>query len=87
MSIRGCEVPAGGHPTAGMRPSGRSGSRSLHIRNARHSLRWGQILQDVKPVRTLQPTGALLAGYDANVLMLPGISPLVRPGSLPGWRP
>ena len=40
--------------------------------------KWRQILHDVKPVRTLRLTGALLAGYGANVLMPLGISPLVR---------
>lgn len=40
--------------------------------------KWRQILHDVKPVRTLRLTGALLAGYGANVLVPMGISPLVR---------
>lgn len=40
--------------------------------------KWRQILHDVKPVRTLRLTGALLAGYGANVLLPLGISPLVR---------
>ncbi len=40
--------------------------------------KWRQILHDVKPVRTLRLTGALLAGYGANVLVPLGISPLVR---------
>ncbi len=40
--------------------------------------KWRQILYDVKPVTTLRLTGALLAGYGANVLVPVGISPLVR---------
>lgn len=40
--------------------------------------KWRQILYDVKPVGTLRLTGALLAGYGANVLVPVGISPLVR---------
>lgn len=40
--------------------------------------KWRQILHDVKPVGTLRLTGALLAGYGANVLVPLGISPLVR---------
>jgi len=40
--------------------------------------KWRQILYDVKPVPTLRLTGALLAGYGANVLVPLGISPLVR---------
>ncbi len=40
--------------------------------------KWRQILADVKPVGTLRLTGALLAGYGANVLVPVGISPLVR---------
>lgn len=40
--------------------------------------KWRQILYDVKPVRTLRLTGALLAGYGANALVPLGISPLVR---------
>lgn len=40
--------------------------------------KWRQILHDVKPVGTLKLTGALLAGYGANVLVPLGISPLVR---------
>ncbi|TMV09997.1 hypothetical protein FGK63_02715 [Ruegeria sediminis] len=40
--------------------------------------KWRQILFDVKPVGTLRLTGALLAGYGANVLVPLGISPLVR---------
>nr|WP_255703070.1 lysylphosphatidylglycerol synthase transmembrane domain-containing protein [Roseivivax sp. GX 12232] len=40
--------------------------------------KWRQILHDVKPVRTLRLTGALLAGYGANILVPLGISPLVR---------
>lgn len=40
--------------------------------------KWRQILYDVKPVRTLRLTSALLAGYGANVLVPLGISPLVR---------
>lgn len=40
--------------------------------------KWRQILHDVKPVPTLRLTGALLAGYGANVLVPLGISPLVR---------
>ena len=40
--------------------------------------KWRQILHDVKPVRTVRLTGALLAGYGANVLVPLGISPLVR---------
>ncbi len=40
--------------------------------------KWRQILFDVKPVSTMRLTGALLAGYGANVLVPLGISPLVR---------
>lgn len=40
--------------------------------------KWRQILYDVKPVGTVRLTGALLAGYGANVLVPLGISPLVR---------
>lgn len=40
--------------------------------------KWRQILYDVKPVGTIRLTGALLAGYGANVLVPLGISPLVR---------
>ncbi len=40
--------------------------------------KWRQILHDVKSVGTLRLTGALLAGYGANVLVPLGISPLVR---------
>ncbi len=40
--------------------------------------KWRQILYDVKPVSTLRLTGALLAGYGANVLVPLGVSPLVR---------
>ena len=40
--------------------------------------KWRQILHDVKPVGTMRLTGALLAGYGANVLVPLGISPLVR---------
>lgn len=40
--------------------------------------KWCQILHDVKPVGTIRLTGALLAGYGANVLVPLGISPLVR---------
>lgn len=40
--------------------------------------KWRQILHDVKPVQTLRLTGALLAGYGADVLVPLGISPLVR---------
>lgn len=40
--------------------------------------KWRQILYDVKPIPTLRLTGALLAGYGANVLVPLGISPLVR---------
>ncbi len=40
--------------------------------------KWRQILHDLKPVPTLRLTGALLAGYGANVLVPLGISPLVR---------
>lgn len=40
--------------------------------------KWRQILYDVKPVDTWRLTGALLAGYGANVLVPLGISPLVR---------
>lgn len=40
--------------------------------------KWRQILHDVKPVRSLRLTGAMLAGYGANVLVPLGISPLVR---------
>lgn len=40
--------------------------------------KWRQILHDVKPVRTLRLTGALLAGYGVGVLVPLGISPLVR---------
>ncbi|MCX7561477.1 lysylphosphatidylglycerol synthase transmembrane domain-containing protein [Sulfitobacter sp. F26204] len=40
--------------------------------------KWRQVLHDVKPVDTFRLTGALLAGYGANVLVPLGISPLVR---------
>lgn len=40
--------------------------------------KWRQILYDLKPVGTFRLTGALLAGYGANVLVPLGISPLVR---------
>tara|TARA_R110002051_G_scaffold83650_9_gene148344 strand:+ start:26705 stop:27733 length:1029 start_codon:yes stop_codon:yes gene_type:complete len=40
--------------------------------------KWRQILHDVKPVGTMRLTGALLAGYGANVVVPLGISPLVR---------
>jgi glycosyltransferase 2 family protein len=40
--------------------------------------KWRQILYDIKPVATLRLTGAMLAGYGANVLVPMGISPLVR---------
>ena len=40
--------------------------------------KWRQLLYDVKPIPTLRLTGALLAGYGANVLVPLGISPLVR---------
>lgn len=40
--------------------------------------KWRQILYEIKPVGTLRLTGALLAGYGANVLVPLGISPLVR---------
>ena len=40
--------------------------------------KWRQILHDVKPVGTIRLTGALLAGYGANVLVPLGISPVVR---------
>ena len=40
--------------------------------------KWRQLLYDVKPIATLRLTGALLAGYGANVLVPLGISPLVR---------
>lgn len=40
--------------------------------------KWRQILYDVKPVSAMRLTGALLAGYGANVLVPLGISPLVR---------
>ena len=40
--------------------------------------KWRQILFDVKPVPALRLTGALLAGYGANLLVPLGISPLVR---------
>lgn len=40
--------------------------------------KWRQILHDVKPVPTLRLTGALLAGYGANVMVPLGISPLIR---------
>ena len=40
--------------------------------------KWRQILHDVKPVGTIKLTGALLAGYGANVLVPLGISPLIR---------
>ena len=43
--------------------------------------KWRQILHDVKPVSTLRLTGALLAGYGANVLVPLGISPLVSIGT------
>jgi glycosyltransferase 2 family protein len=40
--------------------------------------KWRQILYDLKPVSSLRLTGAMLAGYGANVLVPLGISPLVR---------
>lgn len=40
--------------------------------------KWRQILYDVKSVDTFRLTGALLAGYGANVLVPLGISPFVR---------
>ena len=71
-------MPAGGDLTVRMRPLGSFGSHSLHIRNARYSLRWRRILHDVISVRALQPTGALLAGYDASFLILLKSSSLVE---------
>jgi glycosyltransferase 2 family protein len=40
--------------------------------------KWRQLLHDLKPISSLRLTGALLAGYGANVLVPLGISPLVR---------
>ncbi len=40
--------------------------------------KWRQILYDLKPISSVRLTGALLAGYGANVLVPLGISPLVR---------
>ncbi|MGR3342769.1 MAG: lysylphosphatidylglycerol synthase transmembrane domain-containing protein [Paracoccaceae bacterium] len=40
--------------------------------------KWRQLLHDLKPISSLRLTGALLAGYGANVLVPIGISPLVR---------
>lgn len=40
--------------------------------------KWRQILYDLKPISSLRLTGALLAGYGANVLVPIGVSPLVR---------
>ena len=40
--------------------------------------KWRQILYDIKPIPTRRLTGALLAGYGANILVPVGISPLVR---------
>ena len=40
--------------------------------------KWRQVLYDLKPVSSLRLTGAMLAGYGANVLVPLGISPLVR---------
>ena len=40
--------------------------------------KWRQILFDIKPVSSWRLTGALLAGYGANVLVPLGISPFVR---------
>jgi uncharacterized membrane protein YbhN (UPF0104 family) len=40
--------------------------------------KWRQLLYDLRPISSLRLTGALLAGYGANVLVPIGISPLVR---------
>ena len=40
--------------------------------------KWRQILFDIKPISTRRLTGAMLAGYGANILVPVGISPLVR---------
>jgi len=40
--------------------------------------KWRQLLYDLRPISSLRLTGALLAGYGANVLVPVGISPLVR---------
>ena len=40
--------------------------------------KWRQLLYDLRPISGLRLTGALLAGYGANVLVPVGISPLVR---------
>jgi len=40
--------------------------------------KWRQLLYDLRPIASLRLTGALLAGYGANVLVPVGISPLVR---------
>lgn len=40
--------------------------------------KWRQILYDVKPVGTLRLTGALLAGYGADMLVPLAVSPLIR---------
>lgn len=40
--------------------------------------KWRQILYDIKPVSSWRLTGALIAGYGANVLVPLGISPFVR---------
>jgi uncharacterized membrane protein YbhN (UPF0104 family) len=40
--------------------------------------KWRQLLFDLKPISSWRLTGAILAGYGANVLVPLGISPLVR---------
>ena len=40
--------------------------------------KWRQLLYDLKPISSFRLTGAMLAGYGANVLVPLGISPLVR---------
>ena len=51
---------------------------AILLEQALNGWKWRQILHDVKPVGTWRLTGALLAGYGANVLVPVGISPLVR---------
>ncbi len=51
---------------------------AILLEQAVNGWKWRQILHDVKPVRTLRLTGALLAGYGVNVLVPLGVSPLVR---------
>lgn len=40
--------------------------------------KWRELLYEVKPISSLRLTGALLAGFGANMLVPIGISPLVR---------